>query len=83
MSNKKPNVGDPLEDYVYGLGLKYSGSITSISEGVVIASLYCKISWFERLITGEPPSMENRKIKLSSFKSFEWDGDCWQLDTFL
>jgi hypothetical protein len=78
-----PEVNDPVEDYVYGLGLKYTGKITDVSKGIVTVSLECKVSWFQKLITGEPPSMEDRKIGLYSFSSLDWDGECWQLDTFL
>ena len=77
---KQVEVGDPVRDHVYGVGITYVGTVTGIDGDTVTASLSCKQSFFQSLF-GSAPDMGSRVLEKSDF--FDWNGEVWNLDTFL
>ena len=78
---KQVEIGDSVEDYVYGLGMTYIGNVLSIEDDTVTVSLYVKQTWLDKLLFGTAPTMNNRKVAKSEF--YSWNGEVWNLDTFL
>jgi hypothetical protein len=79
----KPKVGQKVEDYVYGAGINYTGTIVKVSKKYATVSLKTTLSWFQKLILGKTPDMSSVEIPIAKFSSMDFVDDTWQLDTFL
>jgi hypothetical protein len=76
-----PEVGDIVEDYIYGTGVSLKGTIIVVNALTVnISEMSNDAGWFQKLIMGDPGKFPAQEVNITDL---DYSGDHWCLDSFL